>query len=155
MEPPPAAMDAGALQGEPPIPGPFVVGADDQALQGLFVILSFPAWIQAAANEYQIRCCVVCYQMATFVRDWLVEMICWAGSTSTVGMPQPTTVVTMLILHDATWKLHLPVCAHFHWKCECRHLRWQQWWWRSRRDLGQWGAPNTWGSNRHCTSCVR
>ncbi|KAA6419362.1 MAG: hypothetical protein FRX49_10621 [Trebouxia sp. A1-2] len=35
MEPPPAAMDAGALEGDPPIPGPFVVGADDQALQGI------------------------------------------------------------------------------------------------------------------------
>lgn len=41
MEPPPAAMDAGALEGDPPIPGPFVVGADDQALQGLFAILSY------------------------------------------------------------------------------------------------------------------
>lgn len=34
MEPPPAAMDAGALEGDPPIPGPIVLDADDQALQG-------------------------------------------------------------------------------------------------------------------------
>lgn len=35
MEPPPAAMDAGALEGDPPIPGPYVVDADDHALQGI------------------------------------------------------------------------------------------------------------------------
>ncbi len=50
MEPPPAAMDAGALEGDPPIPGPFVMGADDQALQGLYAILSVLVGIHAAAT---------------------------------------------------------------------------------------------------------
>lgn len=33
--PPPAALDAGALEGDPPLPGPVFVNADDQALRGV------------------------------------------------------------------------------------------------------------------------